>query len=96
MYYDYFSIKEFLVDRVMSDVPIHVVDKIEKYHKPIINPIRHKIGQSIQVSENSGYRSKDWELSHGITGTSEHTFTGLGAVDYTCANMELLLEELRA
>ena len=65
MYYDYFSIKEFLVDRVMIDVPIHVVDKIEKYHKPIINPIRHKIGQPIQISQNSGYRSKDWELSHG-------------------------------
>ena len=95
-YCDYFSIKEFLVDRVMVNVPIHVVDKIEKYHKPIINPIRHKIGQPIQVSQNSGYRSLDWELSHGRSGTSEHTFTGLGAVDYTCANMELLLEELRA
>ena len=54
MYYDYFSIKEFLVDRVMVNVPIHVVDKIEKYHKPIINPIRHKIGQSYKYLRTQG------------------------------------------
>ena len=54
MYYDYFSIKEFLVDRVMTNVPIHVVDKIERHHKPIINRVRHKIGQPIHVSQNSG------------------------------------------
>jgi hypothetical protein len=93
---DYFSIKEFLVDRVMTTVPVHVVDKIERYHKPIINPIRHEMGVPILVSGNSGYRSVGWEIASGRDGTSEHTFIGKGAVDYTCENIELLLDELRA
>lgn len=93
---DYFSIKEFLVDRVMTTVPVHVVDKIERYHKPIINPIRHEMGVPIQVSGNSGYRSVEWEIASGRDGTSEHTFIGKGAVDYTCEHIELLLDELRA
>lgn len=92
---DYFSIKEFLVDRVMTTVPVHVVDKIERFHKPIINPIRHKLRMPISVSGNSGYRSREWELEHGRKGDSEHTFIGLGAVDYTCEDMDALLHELR-
>ena len=95
-YYDYFSIKEFLINRNMTTVPVHVVDKIERYHKPIINPIRHEMGVPIHVSGNSGYRSLQWEIASGRDGTSEHTFTGKGAVDYTSENIELLLDELRA
>jgi hypothetical protein len=95
-YYDYFSIKEFLINRNMTTVPVHVVDKIERYHKPIINPIRHEMGVPIHVSGNSGYRALQWEIASGRDGTSEHTFTGKGAVDYSCENIELLLDELRA
>ena len=80
----------------MTTVPVHVVDKIERYHKPIINPIRHDMGVPIQVSGNSGYRSVEWEIASGRDGTSEHTFIGKGAVDYTCEHLELLLDELRA
>ncbi len=95
MYYDYFKIKEFLVDRDMMEVPLHVITKLEKFHKPIINPIRFRLNQAIWVSENSGYRSKEWELENGRDGNSQHTFIELGAVDYSCENMEALLEELR-
>jgi len=95
-YCDYFSIKEFLIDRNMTTVPVHVVDKIERYHKPIINPIRHDMGVPIHVSGNSGYRSVEWEIKAGRNGSSQHTFEGWGAGDYTCEHLELLLDELLA
>jgi hypothetical protein len=43
-----------------------------------------------------GIEPLQWEIASGRDGTSEHTFTGKGAVDYSCENIELLLDELRA
>ena len=57
----YFTISEFLIDKSLTHVPVHVADKILK-HISIINPIRIKLGIAIRVSKSSGYRPYDWEL----------------------------------
>lgn len=95
MYYDFFNVKEFIIDKNLMDIPLHVITKLEKFHKPIINPIRYRMNIPVYVSSNSGYRPKQWELDNGRDGSSQHTFIGLGAVDYTSEDMDLLLHELR-
>jgi hypothetical protein len=100
---NYFSISEFIVDPELDDIPIHVADKIQRYHLPIINPIRHRFGSPIYVSEKSGYRPKQWEIDNGRPGTSQHTFGDnqpltdewWGAVDYTCSDLEWLFGQLK-
>ncbi len=99
----HFSISEFLIDPSTELVPIHVADKILKYHIPIINPIREAMGMPVRVSDQSGYRSFDWEIDHGRPGTSQHTFGDgqenpaewWGAADYTCDNLQGLFERLK-
>jgi hypothetical protein len=99
---DYFNISEFHVDPTSESIPIHVADKIRKYHIPIINPIRHKFGKAIYVSENSGFRPYVWEIENNRKGDSQHTFGDgqedpdewWGAADYTCSDLEWLFEEL--
>lgn len=85
---NYFKISDFIVDPKMrsehSCVPLHVVDKLVKYHLPVLNRIRDKLGFPIIISANSGYRTYEWEIIHGRSGYSEHTFKGFGAVDLTC------------
>jgi uncharacterized protein YcbK (DUF882 family) len=78
---NYFDISEFLIDVDAKVVPIHVVQKIDKYHKPILNSIRHYLGVPVIISQHSGYRSVEWEHSRGRSGYSQHTFEGRGAVD---------------
>lgn len=78
---DYFDIKEFLIDPEMAEVPVHVVQKIDQYHKPILNNVRHLLRCPVIISQHSGYRSVKWERSHGRTGDSQHTFSERGAVD---------------
>ncbi len=84
----YFTISDFLVDPNMREpqscIPIHVVEKILRYHLPILNDIQRRLDFRIKISANSGYRSYEWEIIHGRSGNSEHTFKGLGAVDLTC------------
>lgn len=78
---NYFSISEFIIDPDMDQVPLHVCDKIVDYHFPALNPIRHLLGVPVYISQNSGYRSVEWERARGRSGGSQHTFQGLGAVD---------------
>lgn len=100
----HFKISEFVIDREAQSIPLHVADKILKYHIPIINPIREEKGSSIYVSDHSGFRSLQWELDHGRPGTSQHTFGDgqenpsewWGAVDYTCDDLPWLFEKLKA
>lgn len=99
----YFNISEFLIDPEMDQVPLHVADKIVQHHIAIINPIREKKGSAIFVSQNSGFRPLAWELAHGRSGDSQHTFGDgkdhpeqyWGAADYTCDDIEWLFEELK-
>lgn len=94
---NYFDIAEFLIDTNCEVVPIHVVRKIDKYHKPILNRIRRQLGVPVIISQHSGYRTEEWEHSKGRSGNSEHTFKGKGAVDVRCNKkfdelLELLIQ----
>lgn len=85
---NYFKISDFIIDPKMREdhagVPLHVVEKLVRYHLPILNRIREALGFPVIISAHSGYRTYEWEIIHGRSGYSEHTFKGLGAVDLTC------------
>ncbi|MEQ9091788.1 MAG: D-Ala-D-Ala carboxypeptidase family metallohydrolase [Balneola sp.] len=102
----HFNISEFLVDPNMTEVPVHVADKIVKYHIPVLNPIRIKLDSPVFISKHSGYRSTQWEIDDGRDGSSQHTFGDSiqdfierdkhwGAVDVTAIDLNGLLEELK-
>ena len=91
---NYFHIKEFLIEPNKA-VPLDIMEKIVRYHLIPLNPIRHELGLPIAISQNSGYRSKAWEIKHKRSGNSEHTFQDMGAVDLTCANMNALFQLLK-
>ena len=91
-----FSISEFIIDGVI--IPLEVADKIIKHHISIAQPIRDTLGCAIWPSENSGYRSVEWELSHNRSGTSQHCFIDDGATDWTSGDkfkVDLLWQELK-
>lgn len=94
-----FTISEFIIDKSSTKVDICVADKILKHHIAIIQPIRTKLGCSIIVSKNSGYRRVEWELARRRSGLSQHCFlsNSLGAADYSCNEnkIEELWEELK-
>ncbi len=101
----HFSISEFLVDPNMTEVPVHVVDKILKHHISVLNPIREKMDQPIFISKHSGYRSTEWEKKNGRGGSSQHTFGDAiqdpierhkhwGAVDVTAIDLQGLINHL--
>jgi hypothetical protein len=76
-----FNISEFVIDG--KPVPVEITDKILHYHIMPLQAVRNALGVAIWPSQNSGYRSKEWELSHGRSGNSQHCFKGKGAVDLT-------------
>lgn len=67
-------------------IPEHVADKIQKWHTLPMQRVRDVFQKPIWASQKSGYRSVSWEKAHGRSGASQHTFKGLGAVDWTCRN----------
>lgn len=85
---NYFKLSDFIIDPKLrqdhASVPLHVAEKLVRYHLPILNGIREALGFPVIISAHSGYRSYEWEIIHGRSGYSEHTFKGLGAVDLTC------------
>lgn len=93
---NYFKLSEFFIDPDMRKpdalVPLHVCNKILRYHLPLLNKVRHALGAPVRISKNSGYRPVAWEKRNGRDGRSQHTFQGHGAVDLTCD--ELRFEEL--
>jgi len=99
----YFTISEFVIDKNLDQIPLHVADKIVEHHISIINPIRVKKGSPIYVSQHSGFRPLAWEKAHGRSGDSQHTFGDRqehpeqwwGASDYTCTELDWLFEELK-
>ena len=78
---NYFDITEFIIDPDAKVVPIDVVQKIDTFHKPILNAIREQLGIPVIISKHSGYRTVEWEKERGRSGNSQHTFQGKGAVD---------------
>lgn len=92
-----FSLSEFLIEPT-KEISVEIADKIYKNHIIPILEIRKKLGFPIFPSKRSGYRSKEYEISKGRSGGSQHTFVDRGAVDWTCfkfsSNKGLLLSEL--
>lgn len=95
---NYFNFTDFLIDR-NYDVPLDIAKAIIQYHAEPINKVSNKIGIPIFVSKNSCYRPKEYELSKGRSGNSQHTFQekhkfGVGAADYTARDLNILLDGL--
>lgn len=63
--------------------PDKVKTKVLACHIPPLTHLQDILGISLYVSVKSGYRSKEWEMRHGRSGRSQHTFSYLGAVDLT-------------
>jgi hypothetical protein len=74
--------------RICHMMPLMIVDDLLKM-KNI----------QIEISLRSSYRSLAWEKRKGRSGSSEHSFKGLGAVDLTCndfaKNKDTLLDALK-
>lgn len=81
-----FKISEFNISG--KSIPEKVADKILKWHILPMQKVRVKFGASIWPSQESGYRSVSWEISHKRNGNSQHTFKGKGAVDWTCSDFK--------
>lgn len=66
-------------------LPDDVEKKIRLIHRPSLERVQCELGDSIklEISLKSAYRSKEWERSKGRSGYSEHTYSGLGALDLT-------------
>ena len=91
----YFEIEEF--NRTGAILTKEIEDKI-KVHIAEINPIRIELDFPVLVSNNSGYRPREYEISKKRSGNSEHTFEGKGAVDYTASTaskVKKLVEKLK-
>jgi uncharacterized protein YcbK (DUF882 family) len=80
----YFTFKEFCIDP-STPLPISVAQKLLDYHIIPMSKVREIFGKPIIVSDNSGYRSKLYEVNKGRSGKSQHTFYMNGAADYTCS-----------
>jgi len=79
-----FKISEFNISG--KPIPETVADKILKWHILPMQKVRDILGVAMWASQGSGYRSYEWELSKGRSGNSQHVFTGMGAVDWTCSD----------
>jgi len=77
-----FNISDFNISG--KPIPGDVADKILKWHCIPMQRVRNLTNYAIWASQKSGYRSVSWERKHGRDGSSQHTFKGMGAVDWTC------------
>ena len=59
-----------------SPIPMHVADHIYLYHLLELQKVEKRLG--VTVSRKSGYRPKEYELSMGRSGDSQHTFQYIG------------------
>jgi len=81
-------------------IPESVVDRILEHHLLPIQRVIDYTCLKIYPSLKSGYRSYEWEIAHGRSGTSQHSYIadGKGATDITCDdfedNVDTLLEGL--
>lgn len=85
----HFKIAEFLIDGIMPNEDIR--RRIYYYHMLPLERIRKVYKKPILISKRSGFRPVSWELSHGRSGSSQHTFKERGAVDVVCDSVLLEL-----
>ena len=64
------------------------IQKIERFHLPFLNDMAELITGIV------GYRSREYEIAMGRTGDSQHTFSGMGAVDISTRYPDRLLSQL--
>lgn len=81
-----FNTSEFFINPEW--ITMDVCDKLWKMHIIPMADVRHELGVWVTASQKSGYRPKDHELKKGRSGNSQHTFEGLGAIDWTCQDFE--------
>lgn len=86
-----FNISEFNISG--DPIPEKICDKLLLYHILPMQRVRNEMGIWITASLKSGYRSLEWEKSHGRSGNSQHTFKGMGAVDWTCKEFDHYKED---
>ena len=84
---NYFKISELCIDK-NKEVPQDIADKVLLYHIVPMNKVRQELDEAIFCSQKSGWRPKEWELSRGRSGNSEHTFIKKGAVDWTIGGVD--------
>lgn len=91
-------------DFVISDeaVPVVVMDRIQKYHLEVLDPVQDNTPFKVYPSADSCFRTYWWEIARGRSGGSQHTFgqrrfkilNQIGACDITCENFAQNEEEL--
>ena len=91
---NYFTFAELCI--INDPLPLDVADKLLKHHILPMNKVREALGKPITASQRSGYRPKNYEIRKGRSGNSQHTFEGLGAVDWTAADVHALLQLILA
>ena len=89
---NYFTISEFCIEN--KPISLKVAYKILKNFIEPLNPIRELLEAPIMISQNSGYRSANYEASKKRSPLGVHTFTGKGAADLTSGKMKELFMEL--
>lgn len=91
-----FKIEEFCIERWA--IPQRVATSILQDHILELLPFRLEKGYPLTAVEDSGYRSRSYELRRGRSGSSQHTFPErdgkTGAVDWTCIDKKRNLELL--
>lgn len=73
-----------------DDIPVEIADKLLEFHLWPMNKVRSLLNKPIWASKKSGWRPEWYEKKKGRTGTSEHTFKGKGAVDWTTKREDLI------
>lgn len=85
----HFTIGELVIDH-NAKLPVHVANKLLRWHIAPMNPIRDALGAPIWASGQSGYRHKGWERSrnrapddprNNRSSWSRHTFDPLEGKD---------------
>lgn len=71
------------LEGTVFDTTPDIAHKIAVFHLYKHIPIRDELGIPLYI--RSAYRPISWEKKKGRSGTSQHTFEGLGAVDISTA-----------
>ena len=75
-------------------ITLDIADKIILHHIYPMIAVENVLGKKVWASSRSGYRPIEWEYKMGRSGSSQHTFQGKGAVDWTCEDFRNNKQEL--
>jgi len=80
----HFKFDEFYKPEFKQLVTKEIQEKL-LVHMHYLEAMRKELKSSIKISKRSGFRPRTYEIDKGRSGTSQHCFLGLGAVDITCS-----------